>query len=311
MIGREVAIDLPPGSAPTANLLSGGIDEVFQRADSAGTRSFLTDAVGNILALTDSTRTVQTSYTFEPFGNTTSSGTSTTNSFAYAGREFDAIGLYFNRARYYNPTIQRFISEDPIGLHGGINVYAYVENSPANSNDPAGLWSPRAHDKILDHALSGCASPSDIRALQAASRDFDKRTGGPIGFAPLHSMRAPYQSPQQALSIRDGFIQQTLSNAGAAQQAGIHGVAMILLGEAVHPIMDSTSPIHMDSNGNPLPWGNLSNLADYFHSPGDYWGDETSNMLAFGYPRFNDMEDQIRNDYIKVMGGVQRAERID
>jgi hypothetical protein len=119
----------------------------------------------------------------------------------------------------------------------------------------------------------------------------------------MHSMRAPDQSPQQALSIRDAFIQQTLSQAGAAQQAGIHGQAMTLLGEAVHPIMDSTSLIHVDSNGNPLPWGNLSNLDDYFHSPGDYWGDETSSMLAFGSPRFDNMENQIRNDYMNVMGG--------
>jgi uncharacterized protein RhaS with RHS repeats len=58
------------GGTNTANSLSGGIDEVFQRTDSAGARSFLADPLGSTLALTDSTGTVQTSYTFEPFGNT-------------------------------------------------------------------------------------------------------------------------------------------------------------------------------------------------------------------------------------------------
>ncbi len=106
------------GATPTANLLSGGIDEVFQRTDSAGARNFLTDALGSTLALTDSSGTVQTSYTFEPFGNTSTSGSATTNSFAYTGRELDAGNLYFYRARYYNPALQRFISEDPNRVPG-------------------------------------------------------------------------------------------------------------------------------------------------------------------------------------------------
>ena len=57
------------GTTATANLLSGGIDEVFQRTDSAGARSFLTDAEGSTLALTDLSGTFQTQYAFEPFGN--------------------------------------------------------------------------------------------------------------------------------------------------------------------------------------------------------------------------------------------------
>src|SRR5260370_37025249 len=61
------------GTTVTANSLSGGSDKVFQRTDSAGARSFLTDALGSTLALTDSTGTTQTSYTFEPFGNTSAS----------------------------------------------------------------------------------------------------------------------------------------------------------------------------------------------------------------------------------------------
>lgn len=75
------------GGTNTANSLSGGIDEVFQRTDSVGARSLLSDALGSTLALTDSTGTAQTSYTFEPFGNTSASGSATTNSFAYTGRE--------------------------------------------------------------------------------------------------------------------------------------------------------------------------------------------------------------------------------
>ena len=47
--------------------------------------------------------------------------------------------LYYYRARWYDPQARRFISEDPIGLNGGINLYAYVGNNPVNRIDPWGL----------------------------------------------------------------------------------------------------------------------------------------------------------------------------
>jgi len=45
----------------------------------------------------------------------------------------------YYRARYYDPKIGRFISEDPIGFEGGVNFFAYVHNNPANRTDPMGL----------------------------------------------------------------------------------------------------------------------------------------------------------------------------
>jgi len=143
------------GGTNTANSLSGGIDEVFQRTDTAGARSFLSDALGSTLALADSSGTLQTQYTFDPFGNTTTSGSATTNSFAYTGRELDAGNLYFYRARYYNPTLQRFISEDPIGFAGGINFYAYVHDSPTSLVDPSGSTSQTNWNYFWDWVLGG------------------------------------------------------------------------------------------------------------------------------------------------------------
>ena len=62
-----------------------------------------------------------------------------TDVFQYTGRENDANGLYFYRARYYNPAFARFISEDPIGFMAGTNFYAYARNNPISGTDPLGL----------------------------------------------------------------------------------------------------------------------------------------------------------------------------
>src|SRR5205814_1597536 len=85
-------------------------------------------------------------YTYDPFGRTTVGGTSN-NSFQFAGRENDRTGLYYYRARYYDPKVGRFISEDPTGLIGGINFYAYVFDNPAGFRDPSGLLVVGTYDK--------------------------------------------------------------------------------------------------------------------------------------------------------------------
>jgi len=59
---------------------------------------------------------------------------------AYTGREGDPeTGLYYYRARYYDPKVGRFISEDPIRFAGGVNFYSYVTNNPVALADPLGL----------------------------------------------------------------------------------------------------------------------------------------------------------------------------
>ncbi len=105
------------GATVLANMLTGlGIDEFLARTDvpAGSTSSYLPDGLGSALALADATGTVQTEYTYEPFGRTTATGVSNSNPFQYTGRENDGSGLYHYRARYYHPSLQRFISEDPI-----------------------------------------------------------------------------------------------------------------------------------------------------------------------------------------------------
>jgi RHS repeat-associated protein len=128
------------GATPTANLLTGlGIDEFFTRTDSNGVRNYLTDALASSVALADGAGTIQTEYTYDPSGGPTTSGAGTSSAIAFTGREADGTGLYFYRARYYDPRLQRFIAEDPSGFYGGLNGHIYAAARPTMLVDPLGL----------------------------------------------------------------------------------------------------------------------------------------------------------------------------
>jgi RHS repeat-associated protein len=148
------------GATATANLLTGlGIDEFFTRTDGVGVRALLPDALGSTIALSDGTGTLQTQYTYEPFGYTTQTGAASTNSYKFTGREDDGSGLYYYRARYYQPRLQRFIAEDPIGLVGGdTNFYAYAGNEPIRFLDNDGLTSATTAAPLIGSSLGEVTS---------------------------------------------------------------------------------------------------------------------------------------------------------
>jgi len=151
------------GATVLANILTGlGIDELFTRTDVGGgvTSNLLTDALGSTVALADSSGAVQSENTYEPFGKSTATGAANTNPFQYTGRENDGTGLYYYRARYYHPLLQRFIRQDPIEfMSGDFNLYAYVGNNPLNLRDPMGAQAETI-------AAAGClANPACAAAL--------------------------------------------------------------------------------------------------------------------------------------------------
>jgi RHS repeat-associated protein len=159
--GRNFVQEQNAVGTATATLLTGGIDQLFARMTSAGISVPMWDALGSVIGETNSAQTVTTSFAFEPYGTTTQSGTSTGNSQQYAGRENDGTGLYYNHARYYNPNIGRFISEDPIGFRGGTNIYAYVGANPISSIDPLDLAVGCGCNKSYVDCLSDCIQAHD------------------------------------------------------------------------------------------------------------------------------------------------------
>ena len=128
------------GAAYADLLAMPGTGEVFTLTDSSGMMVPLHDALGSTIALVNSAGVIATQYTYTPFGQSSVSGTPTANPFQFAGMEYDSTGLYHTWARYYSPGLQRFLSEDPLGIGGGdTNVFAYVHNDPVNMIDPLGL----------------------------------------------------------------------------------------------------------------------------------------------------------------------------
>jgi RHS repeat-associated protein len=107
----------------------------------SGTVSYYeADGLGSITSMSNSSGQLTQTYTYDSFGGITASTGSLVNPFRFTGREFDSeTGLYFYRARYYDPAAGRFLSEDPIEFRGGVNFYRYVSNGPTNLTDPLGL----------------------------------------------------------------------------------------------------------------------------------------------------------------------------
>ena len=77
---------------------------------------------------------------YEPYANTTATGTTSTNALQYTGRENDGTGLYYNRARYYSSVYGRFVSEDPLHELGGSSAYDYAVENPIDFYDPLGIY---------------------------------------------------------------------------------------------------------------------------------------------------------------------------
>ena len=240
--GANIVQEQSSGS-PIANLLSGGIDEVFTRTDSTGTANLLTDGLNSTIHLSSSSGSSLAQYTYDPFGNTTVTSGSSANESQYAGRENDGTGLYFNRARYYNPQLGRFISEDPLGFSGGdVNLYAYTGNSPTNFVDPSGKSNSLIHlaETYLgaQDAGLGFRDSVSLATLAVVSDFFDGSQHLDAGDTNIHAMAGQFDNGQYQNS--DQAYQGTADAVNTFAGVGdVYGDAL-----AVHAIADSYSGSH-------------------------------------------------------------------
>lgn len=153
------------------------IDEPLAMLRSGATSYYHADGLGSVTSLSNSAGALAQTYSFDSFGKTTPTG-SLVNPFQYTGRELDPeTSLYYYRARYYDPSAGRFLSEDPLQFRGGqANFYAYVGNDPSNWIDPRGWIHQGLDGKLHDDPSGGlevlCRNnrnkASDIKMLETS-----------------------------------------------------------------------------------------------------------------------------------------------
>lgn len=125
---------------------AGGIGGLIAQTDHSGyslaDSYYHHDGRGNVTVMANSQRQVVARYLYEPYGTVIgmSGWRAEGNSYRFSGKDFDATtGLYYYGFRFYEPNLQRWLNQDPLGESGGINLYGFAGNDPVNGVDPFGL----------------------------------------------------------------------------------------------------------------------------------------------------------------------------
>ncbi len=143
--------------------------------------SYLRGALNSTLAVTSSSGTILDQVTYDPYGNNSDSNGSYAPGFKFTGREYEGAGfayttLYNLRGRYYDAALGRFISRDPAGLSGGINLYAYAGDDPVDFSDPTrmdcdgGYCGPSLNagrGPFVPHGFIGTVYSARLRATES------------------------------------------------------------------------------------------------------------------------------------------------
>ncbi len=159
-MGPDIYAEYPASfTTPTALYTHGPhMDDPILRQGGMGPNAtvgyFHQDGLGSVIASSNESGTIAAVQRFDAWGNRVAGTTASVPRFGYTGREPDATGLTYYRARYYDPTVGRFTQWDPIGLRGGINGYAYVGGNPVNFTDPNGLVAKAIGNYTVETAKS-------------------------------------------------------------------------------------------------------------------------------------------------------------
>ncbi len=201
--GDSIVLVLDGSGAVKNRYLQGPeTDRTLAQVDGSGNVLWLlSDHEGSVRDMVDNDGSQVKHVAYDSFGGIVSENASSVSlRFGYAGREQDSeTGLYYNRARYYDPSTGRFISQDPIGFDAGdANLYRYVGNDPMNNTDPTGEEEQSTlSPKLINNLPRGWEVGSTVgpRSCIDCHNPFTSRTN-----IPLWNVRNGSMQPETALT---------------------------------------------------------------------------------------------------------------
>jgi RHS repeat-associated protein len=232
-----------------------GVDEIISAEvpGQSGSIFYLLDHQGSVKWLADASGNLIAGYTYDSFGNVVARTGNVYNPFGYTGRVLDeASGLMYYRARYYDPSVGRFTTKDPIGFAGGsMNLYGYVSNNPVNYADPWGLWGEDVHyGMTYSWALATGMTASQAERIARADNGTD---GGFGSWLPLLGDQSRHFNQSGSCSdSRNSWAETEYRRAIGYYNAGNMDAALGHLGRGLHSLQDIDP--HRDWDTGMLGW---------------------------------------------------------
>jgi len=228
----------------------------------AGNYFWTKDHLGSVREMADNAGSVRARYDYSPYGVRTKVSGDLEADFGFTGHYIHqpsdlALALY----RVYDPELGCWLSREPFPIRPLVNEYNYSFNDPVNRIDPDGLWptgkdgSPAVHQASIDRVLPWLPEKDRIILRnQQIKADEDQSAVA----AYQHAMRSPGETAAEAQRRANAYVRAEIKTARCLEAAGKHEEALKHLGNAIHTLQDSTSPMHAGFQ----VWGGVSSLAD-------------------------------------------------
>ncbi len=231
-------------------------------ASNSAVHYYFSDHLGSASVITSATGTSQEESDYYPYGGERVITNGDPNTYKFTGKERDAeSGLDNFGARYMASTMGRFMSADPSRLSvfftnpQSWNRYSYVYNNPLRLTDDNGKWPTDIHNQIIDNSFPNLTAAQRQILKNVSAQQDSILGGGQANSASFeHAMRGPNQTVEQAQGQFNDFVSGTETSAQTAEwtfwlndpdNAGsLSDEALARFAEALHAILDSTSPAH-------------------------------------------------------------------
>jgi RHS repeat-associated protein len=306
------------GTLQERYLFGPAIDEIFARTSSGGTTAwYLTDRLGSVRNIVDTSGNFLDTVTYDSFGNVMSeSDPANGDQFKFTGMQYDsATSLYYDNARYYVPNLGRFGSEDPTGFRSGDpNLYRYAHDDPSNASDPTGL---AALSTMADGGLSGsqCDPGFAIDVSDEGDSSFLLHDGEDATADTPGELTDLAYKPRSVRYIGDAAMQEAMGSGAYSQVPDLGGAiyadpdvraTMLRDGEITKNDSMRRGPNNATERGGWILWNPTTGDYVVSHDGIDYPANSGKPTTRFNWPTYFDPRFDPTNPGVKLPVGQRR-----